>query len=279
MVVVEAFLALQLQPASRFVVVMAASSSCAGQQALDALLSIVQAAESDFKLWETDAVAADLAAAEPGQDKKQSERSDTEPSISDHRMEAEDTEIAEVGMKLQAEDKLSDQSEVDETSWYRKAGGDGDEDEDRGEDGDEAGDVEDEDLHDEDTVEFLRQPHPPWTVRPNKRGRSSNLTEEELAGLRHERASAELANMSWEERGPDGPNRPEHWRGQKLRQGKEGGKVRYSNRGGKHREMYAELARQGKLKPTKGGKGKSKSTKDGKGTSKSSKGGQGQGSS
>ena len=246
---------------------------------MDALLSIVQAAEIDFKLYETDAAADDLAAAEPDQDKKQSEGSDTEPSISDHRMEAEDTEIAEVGMKLEAEDELGDQSEVDEASWYRKAGGDGDEDEDRGEDGDEAGDeagdVKDEDLHDEDTVEFLRQPHPPWTVRPNTRGRSSNLTEEEMARLRHERASAELADMSWEERGPDGPGRPEHWRGQKLRHGKEGGKVRYSNRGGEHREKYAELARQGKLKPTPGGEGKSKSTKEGKGKSKSTKSGKG----
>ena len=57
----------------------------------------------------------------------------------------------------------------------------------------------------------------------------------------------------------------------KLRQGKEGGKVRYSNRGGTKRELYAELARKGKLKPTKGGTGKgnskpnSKSTKSGKG--------------
>ena len=252
-----------------------AASSCAGQQALDALLSIVQAAELDFKLYEHDAAADDLAAAEPDQDKKQPEGSDTEPSISEDRMKAEDNEIAEVGMKSEAEDKLGDQCEVDEANWYRKAGGAGDEDEDLREDGDEAGDVEDEDLHDEDTVEFVRQLHQPWTVRPNTRGRSSNLTEEELAGLRHERASAELADMSWEERGPDGPGRPEHWRGQKLRHGKEGGKVRYSNRGGKHREKYAELARQGKLKPTQGGKGKAKSTMEGKGKSKSTKGGKG----
>jgi hypothetical protein len=251
-----------------------ASSSCAGQQALDALLSIVEAADNDFKLYdkmllEADAPADDLAVpdnpAEPDQDKG----SDTEPSISEDRMKADANEI-ECPLGLAVEGKRGDQCDVDEANWYRHAGA-GNEHEDLPEDDDEAGD-EDEDLpeDDDDIPKHLRKPAP-WSVRPNKRGRSSNLSREELAGLRHEEALAEQANLSWEERGPTGEGRPEHWRGQKLRQGKEGGSVRYSNRGGTKRELYAELARKGKLKPTKGGTGKgnskpnSKSTKSGKG--------------
>ena len=251
-----------------------ASSSCAGQQALDALLSIVEAADNDFKLYdkmllEADAPADDLAVpdnpAEPVQDKG----SDTEPSISEDRMKADANEI-ECPLGLAVEGKRGDQCEVDEANWYRKAGA-GNEHEDLPDDEGEASD-EDEDLpeDDDDLPKHVRKPAP-WSVRPNKRGRSSNLSEEELAGLRHEEALAQQANLSCEERGPDGPGRPEHWRGQTLRQGKEGGSVRYSNRGGTKRELYAELARKGKLKPTKGGKGKgnskpnSKSTKSGKG--------------
>ena len=152
-----------------------------------------------------------------------------------------------------------------------RRGGAGNEHEDLTDDEGEAND-EDEDLPEDDdnAPKHVRNPAP-WSVRPNIRGRSSNLPEEEMAGLRHEEALAQQANLSWRERGPDGPGRPEHWRGQKLRQGKEGGSVRYSNRGGTKRELYAELARKGKLKPTKGGTGKgnskpnSKSTKSGKG--------------
>jgi hypothetical protein len=268
-----------------------ASSSCAGQQALDALLSIVEAADKDFKLYdksllEADAPADDLAVpdcpAEPDQDPAddlavpdnpaepdQDKGSDTEPSISEDRMKADANEI-ECPLGLAVEGKRGDQCDVDEANWYRHAGA-GNEHEDLPEDDDEAGD-EDEDLpeDDDDIPKHLRKPAP-WSVQPNKRGRSSNLTEEELAGLRHEEALAQQANLSWQERGPSGEERPEHWRGQKLRQGKEGGKVRYSNRGGTKRELYAELARKGKLKPTKGGTGKgnskpnSKSTKSGKG--------------
>jgi hypothetical protein len=268
-----------------------ASSSCAGQQALDALLSIVEAADKDFKLYdksllEADAPADDLAVpdcpAEPDQDPAddlavpdnpaepdQDKGSDTEPSISEDRMKADANEI-ECPLGLAVEGKRGDQCDVDEANWYRHAGA-GNEHEDLPEDDDEAGD-EDEDLpeDDDDIPKHLRKPAP-WSVQPNKRGRSSNLTEEELAGLRHEEALAQQANLSWQERGPSGEERPEHWRGQKLRQGTEGGKVRYSNRGGTKRDLYAQLAREGKLKPTKGGKGKgnskpnSKSTKSGKG--------------
>jgi hypothetical protein len=251
-----------------------ASSSCAGQQALDALLSIVEAADNDFKLYdkmllEADAPADDLAVpdnpAEPDQDKG----SDTEPSISEDRMKADANEI-ECPLGLAVEGKRGDQCDVDEANWYRQAGA-GNEHEDLTDDEGEAND-EDEDLpeDDDDAPKHVRNPAP-WSVRPNKRGRSSNLSEEELAGLRHEEALAQQANLSWQERGPSGEERPEHWRGQKLRQGTEGGKVRYSNRGGTKRDLYAQLAREGKLKPTKGGKGKgnskpnSKSTKSGKG--------------
>ena len=257
-----------------------ASSSCAGQQALDVLLSIVEEADNDFKLYDkmlleahgpADDLAVPVNPAEPVQDKG----SDTEPSISEDRMKADANEI-ECPLELAVdgyEDLPEDDDEAgdkdDEGNWYRKAGA-GDEYEDPPEDDDEAGD-EDEDLEDDDDIpKHVRKPAP-WSVRPNKRGRSSNLSEEELAGLRHEEALAQQANLSWAERGPDGPGRPEHWRGQKLRQGKEGGSVRHSNRGGTKREMYAELARKGKLKPTKGGKGtgnsksNSKYTKSGKG--------------
>ena len=251
-----------------------ASSSCAGQQALDALLSIVEAADNDFKFYEkmmskTDAPADDLAVpdnpAEPVQDKG----SDTEPSISEDRMKADANEI-ECPLGLAVEGKRGDQCDVDEANWYRQAGA-GNEHEDLTDDEGEAND-EAEDLpeDDDDAPKHVKNPAP-WSVRPNKRGRSSNLSEEELAGLRHEEALAQQANLSWQERGPSGEERPEHWRGQKLRQGTEGGKVRYSNRGGTKRDLYAQLAREGKLKPTKGGKGKgnskpnSKSTKSGKG--------------
>ena len=251
-------------------------------------MSIVAAAESDFKLYDQ------LYEADAAADNRPAAGSDTEPSFSEDRTKATNNEI-ESPLESAAEDTLGDRCEVDEANWYRKAGASDEEKdvvEDEVDDKDETllqplremADEEDvsedeEDDDDDDVPEHLRKPAP-WSVRPKKRGRSSNLTEEELAGLRHEQALAKHAGLSWEERGPDGPDRPEFWRGQKLRQGKEGGKVRYSNRGGTKREMYAKLAREGKLTPTKGGKGKgkgnSKSTKSGtgKGNSKSSKSGQ-----
>jgi hypothetical protein len=103
-----------------------------------------------------------------------------------------------------------------------------------------------------------------WIVRPNKRGRSDDLTDRELEGLRHEQRAAEMAGMSWKERGPAGAVRPDCWRGQALRKGKDGGEVRYANRGGKHKEYYQALAKAGKLVHV----AKGKATAKGKGSGK-----------
>ena len=113
-------------------------------------------------------------------------------------------------------------------------------------------------------------------MAPNTRGRSYGLSGEEVAALRREQAVAEMAGMSWYDRGPAaGPDEggPSHWRGQVYRPGS----GRHANRGGQWREHYSELARQGLL-PNQGkgkglpnqGKGKDKG-KD-KGKSKQAKG-------
>ena len=96
-----------------------------------------------------------------------------------------------------------------------------------------------------------------WAV-PSKRGkRAADLSPEELGALRMERELADKAGLTWQERGPPGPNQggPDVWRGQKWR--KESG--RFANRGGKYRELYAQLARSGAL--TAKGKGKGKNDK------------------
>ena len=82
-----------------------------------------------------------------------------------------------------------------------------------------------------------------WAVRPGKRGRSTDLTPEELAALRHEQEVAERCGMTWAERGP-AEGQVSTWRGQAWREGS----GRYANRGGKHREYYRDLARRGLLK-------------------------------
>ena len=93
------------------------------------------------------------------------------------------------------------------------------------------------------------------------RGRSYGLTQEEVDVHRNERQSAEDAGMGWSERGPPPTweGGPQHWRGQTYRNGLNGGTQRWANRGGKHREYYANLARQGRIGNIKG-KGKGKDT-------------------
>jgi len=109
----------------------------------------------------------------------------------------------------------------------------------------------------------------PWAVRPTHRGRSTDLSEAERASLQQERSLAEQCGMTWQERGPDGPDRPNCWRGQQLRQGKGGGKVRYANRGGKFKHVYQQLARDGKLAKKGVGKGGKKEHSAGRGSSSS----------
>lgn len=74
--------------------------------------------------------------------------------------------------------------------------------------------------------------------------------------LAAEAAVAKAYGLRWEARGPpppDGtPGAPKYWKGQVFRTGKQGGKQRWGNRGGKHQAKYAALAREGKLKPTPG---------------------------
>jgi len=98
-----------------------------------------------------------------------------------------------------------------------------------------------------------------WRIRPNTLGRSVNLSVEELAELRQEELAARGAELGWEERGPPRTGSSidvSHWRGQEYRTGKNGGQPRYANRGGRHREYYANLARQGVVGGSKGAKGK-----------------------
>ena len=83
----------------------------------------------------------------------------------------------------------------------------------------------------------------PWAIRPGKRGRSSDLSAEEVATLRQEQQLAEDCGMTWAERGP-AEGQVANWRGQAWREGSQ----RYANRGGKNREYYRDLARRGLLK-------------------------------
>ena len=93
----------------------------------------------------------------------------------------------------------------------------------------------------------------PWAVRPNQVGRSTDLSPSELRALKMEETLSRASSVSWQERGPARGSGITAWRGQKLRAGSQGGAERFSNRGGSKREMYAALARQGKLKPTPAG--------------------------
>ena len=86
----------------------------------------------------------------------------------------------------------------------------------------------------------------PWEVASTTRGRSSGLTEAEQYNLKEEERCARLCGVPWSERGPTAGEAP-YWRGQGWRSGRDGGKVRYATRGGKHREYYAELAKAGRL--------------------------------
>ena len=111
---------------------------------------------------------------------------------------------------------------------------------------------------------------PSWAIAPSTRGGSGNLSTEELQILRGEEQQARDCEVPWQERGPpevDG-HRPAHWRGQVLREGRDGGLQRYANRGGRWREHYAEPFRSGTLGISKGkdkSKGQSKGKRKGKG--------------
>jgi len=93
----------------------------------------------------------------------------------------------------------------------------------------------------------------PWIVRPKKKGRSTQLTEDELAALRAESELAKSSGMRWQERGPISDKSVQYWRGQKRREGSEGGRVRFGTRGGRWQDYYKKLARSGKLQKTSGG--------------------------
>ena len=110
-------------------------------------------------------------------------------------------------------------------------------------------------------------PHP-WEIATGSRGRSSNLSTEERQTRRDEQRMAELCGVPWQERGPAGRDgeRPQFWRGQARRAGRDGGGQRYANRGGKNKEYYKALARSGTLvvKHTGISKGKDKGKFTGK---------------
>jgi len=99
----------------------------------------------------------------------------------------------------------------------------------------------------------------PWAVRPTSKGRSHDLTDEERARLRSEKAASSAARVPWQERGPaqvyDQAGQPatQNWRGQGWRTGSQGGKQRYANRGGQYKDYYRDLNRRGLLQATPNG--------------------------
>ena len=104
-------------------------------------------------------------------------------------------------------------------------------------------------------------------VAPGTRGRSSNLSQQELARLRYEQVMARAADIPWWERGPGrvGSDRDApHWRGQPWREGRNGGVQRYAKRGGRWREHYAAQARMGLVGGENGTKGKNFGKGEGK---------------
>ena len=84
----------------------------------------------------------------------------------------------------------------------------------------------------------------------------TDLTEDEVLGLRSEQMAASMAGLSWQERGPRaaaGEDQQPTWRGQRWRKGVCGGKVRYAKRGGQWQQYYKGLNKAGLLKPGKDG--------------------------
>ena len=70
--------------------------------------------------------------------------------------------------------------------------------------------------------------------------RRRQVSEEERLELRSESEAAQALQLTWAERGPPGPpgGGPANWRGQHWREGRDGGKSRFANRGGKWRAWY-----------------------------------------
>ena len=101
----------------------------------------------------------------------------------------------------------------------------------------------------------------------NVHGRRRNLSQAELVVLKAEENVARAYGLSWDERGPSPPKDGEtrFWRGQRYRHGVNGGKPRWSNRGGRHREYYAQLAKEGKVGGYKGRADKGIGKSSGKG--------------
>ena len=118
---------------------------------------------------------------------------------------------------------------------------------------------------------------------PGTNGRPSHLSKLEVARLRYEQAMAQAADVPWSERGPrrtQSHTQAPHWRGQRLREGLNGGKSRYANRGGRYKEHYAHKARLGLVGGALGTKGKNynKGKVEGKGSkAKAGSAGEGKG--
>ena len=106
----------------------------------------------------------------------------------------------------------------------------------------------------------------PWSIRPDEGRRAYDLTDEELQQLRLEQRLAEKGGVKWKDRGPPGPSAdgPMAWRGQRWRHGSQ----RFSNRGGKYKKLYQELARAGQLAKKGEGKGAGKTTQSKSGKEK-----------
>ena len=66
---------------------------------------------------------------------------------------------------------------------------------------------------------------------------------EERQYLLAERAVAEHFHIRWQERGPAPSDAGQTWRGQRWRETGNEGRGRWGNRGGKHKEWYAEFYR------------------------------------
>jgi len=75
-----------------------------------------------------------------------------------------------------------------------------------------------------------------YKADPYDADRNPAISEEDLQELRHEELLARSHHISWQDRGPPGPNQggPETWRGQRFREGT----GKWANRGGQWREYY-----------------------------------------
>ncbi len=101
-------------------------------------------------------------------------------------------------------------------------------------------------------------PDDTFRVRSTSHGRSTDLSRSEIELLRHEQMISDWCDKSWKQRSPnpDPDDRPGFWRGQAYRAGTN----TFRNRGGKHRDRWAEYIKKEKGKGKGTGQGGSSSS-------------------